>query len=57
MEWAQGRVAAPSFLESESFIEIEDAINLLDNSNSYTCREDFILANSNILIKYIKLTY
>jgi hypothetical protein len=57
MEWAQGRVAAPSFLESESFIEIKDAVNLLDNSNLYTCREDFMLVNYNILIICIKLTY
>ncbi|KAF9766560.1 hypothetical protein IL306_001014 [Fusarium sp. DS 682] len=36
MDLVQGRIAAPSFLESEGFVEIEDAVNLLEKSGSYT---------------------
>jgi len=42
MDLAQGRIAEPSFLEeSASFIEIEDAVRLLEKSDSYTTAEEF----------------
>ena len=36
MDLVQGRIAAPDFLESEGFAEIEDAVTLLEKSGSYT---------------------
>jgi len=38
MELVQGRVSAPSFLDSDSeaFVELEDAMRLLEKSDSYT---------------------
>ena len=40
MDLVQGRIAAPSFLDSEGFVEIEDAVTLLEKSSSYTKDEE-----------------
>ncbi|KAJ9419634.1 hypothetical protein FOXG_07064 [Fusarium oxysporum f. sp. lycopersici 4287] len=36
MDLVQGRIAAPSFLDSKGFVEIEDAVTLLEKSGLYT---------------------
>jgi hypothetical protein len=36
MDLVQGRIAASSFLDSEGFVEIEDAVTLLKKSSLYT---------------------